>query len=108
MRKTRSTVFVALACIAYSALAEPAVGVVDRIVELTAESKATYNNPFMDVDVDVVFTKDGSSWRVPAFWRGENQWSVRFAPRQPGEYSYHFESTDATNPDLNGRPGKVA
>ena len=76
--------------------------------EATFESEKAYSDPFNDVDVDVVFTKDGRSWRVPTFWRGGKKWSVRFAPPLPGEYRYRLVSTDHSNPDLNGHEGRVA
>ncbi|MBI4166276.1 MAG: DUF4038 domain-containing protein [Acidobacteria bacterium] len=79
----------------------------ERMVEWTIESRKAYADPFNDVDVDVIFSKDGASWRVPTFWRGGSEWTVRFAPPSPGEYSYHLESTDASNPDLNGHEGRV-
>jgi len=79
----------------------------ERMAELTFESRKTYLDPFNDVDVDVIFMKDGRSWRVPTFWRGGQAWNVRFTPPAPGEYSYRLESTDRSNPDLNGRDGKI-
>jgi hypothetical protein len=78
----------------------------ERMVEWTIESRKAYVDPFNDVDVDVVF-KGGTSWRVPTFWRGGNEWTVRFAPPSPGAYTYHLESTDPSNPDLNGHEGRV-
>jgi hypothetical protein len=79
----------------------------NRLFEWTIESKKPYADPFNDVDVDVIFSKDGQSWRVPTFWRGGNKWTVRFAPPTPGEYAYHLESTDRNNPDLNGHEGRT-
>ena len=79
----------------------------ERMVEWTFKSHKPYADPFNDVDVDVIFSKDGQSWRVPTFWRGGEQWTVRFAPPAPGEYSYQLQSTDSANPDLNGHEGRV-
>jgi len=79
----------------------------ERMVEWTIESGKAYADPFNDVDVDVVFERHGQSWRVPTFWRGGSRWTVRFAPPAPGEYTYHLESTDRNNPDLNGHKGRV-
>jgi len=79
----------------------------ERMFEATFESKKSYADPFNDVDVDVVFSRNGESWRVPTFWRGENKWTVRFAPPSAGEYSYRLESTDKSNPDLNGPRGQA-
>ncbi len=78
------------------------------LFEATFESAQGYADPFNEVDVDVVFTRDGQSWRVPAFWRGGGKWTVRFAPPAAGEYAYHLESTDRSNADLNGHGGKIA
>ena len=79
----------------------------NRVFEWTFESQKVYADPFNDVDVDVVFTKAGESWRVPTFWRGGSKWTVRFAPPTSGEYTYHLESTDQSNPGLNGHEGRV-
>src|SRR5688572_17723669 len=66
----------------------------ERMVEWTFESRKAYADPFNEVEVDVVFSKDGQRWRVPAFWHGKQRWTVRFAPPTPGEYAYRVESTD--------------
>jgi len=75
--------------------------------ERTFESQKIYTDPFNDVEVDVVFSKSGQSWRVPTFWRGGNKWTVRFSAPAPGVYQYHLESTDKGNPDLNGHADQV-
>jgi hypothetical protein len=79
----------------------------ERMFEATFESKKSYADSFNDVDVDVVFEGDGQSWRIPAFWRGDGRWTVRFAPPAPGQYIYRLQSTDGRNPDLNGHAGRV-
>jgi hypothetical protein len=73
----------------------------EGVVEWTIESQKSYADPFNDVDVDVVFERSGQSWRVPTFWRGGSEWTIRFSPPIPGEYSYRLVSTDGSNPDLN-------
>lgn len=78
-----------------------------RTFEATFVSKKVYADPFNDVDVDVIFTRDNQSWRVPTFWEGDHRWSVRFAPPSPGEYTYRLESTDLANRDLNGHDDRV-
>jgi Protein of unknown function (DUF4038)/Domain of unknown function (DUF5060) len=80
---------------------------VQGVFERTFASQKAYADPFNEVDVDVIFTKGGESWRVPTFWRGGSKWSVRFAPPAAGEYIYHLESTDRSNPDLNGHETRV-
>jgi len=77
-------------------------------IEWAYRSQKTYKDPFNEVDVDVVFTReDGQQWRVPAFWAGGNEWRVRFSPPVPGDYKYHAESTDKSDPDLNGHEGSL-
>ena len=77
-------------------------------IEWGYKSQKAYKDPFNEVDVDVVFiNQDGQTWRVPTFWIGGNEWRVRFAPPLPGTYKYHAESTDKSNPDLNGHEGTL-
>ena len=77
------------------------------IFEKTFTSRKAYVDPFNEVDLDVVFSKGSENWRVPAFWRGGSQWTVRFAPPTSGEYTYLLESTDKNNPDLNGHQAQI-
>ena len=88
--------------------AERSLSAPGSVVELTFETHRHYADPFNDVAVDVVFEKDGRTWRVPTFWRGGEQWTVRFAAPIPGTYTYHLESTDQSNPDLNGKPERIS
>ena len=72
------------------------------VFETSYETKATYANPFTDLEVNVVFRQGDKQWLVPAFWAGGRKWTVRFAPPMEGEYRYHVECTDKANADLNG------
>jgi hypothetical protein len=68
--------------------AEPPAATQERMFEWTIESHKVYADPFNDVEVDVIFTKDRQSWRVPTFWRGGQRWTVRFplpTPSPKGE-----------------------
>ena len=51
-----------------------------KVFETSFVSTKDYSNSFMDVQVDVLFEKDGEQWNIPAYWDGENIWRVRFAP----------------------------
>ena len=92
--------------IASAAVIQPPA-VQERMFEWTVESHKAYADPFNDVDVDVIFTHGGQTWRVPMFWRGGQRWTVRFAPSAAGDYAYRLESTDPTNVELNGHEGHV-
>lgn len=72
----------------------PQSAAVVRVFEATFRSMRPYVDPFNDVDVDVVFTNGSDRWRVPAYWAGDQSWSVRFAPPVPGEFTYSVVATD--------------
>lgn len=77
-----------------------------RVFETTFETKKQYTNPFSDVEVDVVFSRGETTWRVPAFWAGGSTWKVRFSPPAPGEYTYRVESNDPANDELTPPVGR--
>ncbi len=74
-----------------------------EVFETSFESTKAYANPFLDVEVNVVFTRDNQRWLIPAFWAGESTWTVRFAPPEQGNYEYRVECSDKENTDLNGK-----
>lgn len=106
-----ATIFVVVVLLASfrttQAIADVPPTVHERMFEWTIQSTKHYPDPFNDVDVDVIFSKEGRSWRVPTFWRGGQKWTVRFSPPEPGTYAYHVESTDKSNRDLNGHDSRV-
>ena len=53
----------------------------------------------------MVLRRGRKTWRVPAFWAGANEWRVRFAPPEAGEYRIETVCTDAGNRDLHGQTG---
>ena len=70
--------------------------------EASFTSARKYENPFVDVEVDVVFQQGEQHWKVPAFWAGGDKWTVRFAPPFQGDYTFHVTCSDPTNKGLNG------
>lgn len=77
-------------------------------MEWSLASRKSYPDPFNDVELDVRFsTADGKEWRVPGFWAGGQTWRVRFAPPEPGRFSFETLATDTSNPDLHGRRGEI-
>ncbi len=61
-------------------------GETNSIIEWNYYSSFDYKNPFKDVGLDILIVKDNAEWRVPAFWRGDGVWSVRFLAKDEGEY----------------------
>ena len=75
-----------------------------QVVEWSYTSGKTYDDPFNEVELDVlVALHDGDSWRVPAFWAGDQEWRVRFAPPRPGRYEIRTICSDEANGDLHDR-----
>jgi hypothetical protein len=84
------------------------IGTQHRVSEWSYCAANHTANPFQDVEVDVVFThENGQTWRVPAFWAGEQDWRVRFAPPLPGRYTFRSECSDATDAGLHGQQGEL-
>ena len=60
------------------------VAVWDR-TDIVLTSSKTYDNPYLDVEVEAVFTHaDGTEIKLSGFWNGDNEWRVRFAPTKAG------------------------
>ena len=79
-----------------------------EVSEWTYVSSQAYADPFNEVELDAVLHgPGGESWRVPAYWAGGQEWRVRFAPPQPGDYTITTECTDTANADLHGQSAKL-
>lgn len=75
-----------------------------QVTEWSYTSGRPYGDPFNEVELDALVSHaDGERWRVPAYWAGEQEWRVRFAPPKPGQYNIETICTDAGNADLHGR-----
>jgi hypothetical protein len=72
------------------------------VFETSFTSARKYANPFVDVQVDVVFRSGAQQWLVPAFWAGGDQWTVRFAPPAQGDYTFQVKCSDPANQMVNG------
>ncbi len=71
-------------------------------------SGKAYADPFNEVEVDVIVQDGGGrTWRVPAYWAGDQEWRVRFAPPAAGAYSWRSVCSDESNSDLHGREGTL-
>ena len=70
--------------------------------EWSYSSGRPYADPFNDVVLDVEVTDpDGEAHRVPAFWAGEQTWTVRYASPKIGAHRYRSICSDAENADLH-------
>ena len=78
------------------------------VSEWSYSSAKTYADPFNEMDVDVLFTDpDGEVRTVPAFWAGEQTWTVRYASAKVGVHHYRAVCSDTGNPDIHGQEGTL-
>ena len=77
-------------------------------VELELHSQTTCENPFLDVRLTVDFVHEGGrAVAVPGFWDGGDTWKARFAPTEPGEWSWRSRCSNAGDGGLNGHSGAI-
>ena len=77
------------------------------VTEWSFASKTRYDDPFNDVQLDVLFTDENGEERlVPAFWAGESIWRVRFSAPNPGVYRYRSICSNVRDADLHGLEGE--
>lgn len=80
----------------------------NTVSEWSVSSAKPYRDPFNEVELDFVFRNSGGAhWRVPAFWAGEQDWTIRFAPPEPGSYQFESVCTDTGNSGLHGLKGSL-
>ena len=80
----------------------------NSVIEWSYASTKVYEDPFHDLEMDVVFTDPvGVKRKVPAFWAGEQNWGVRYASPVPGRHNFRTVCSDADNGDLHGREGEI-
>jgi len=74
----------------------------DGILEWHYHSDKTYTDPFNEITLDViVLAWDGTSWKLPAFWKTETVWGVRFAAPVQGTYEIRTVCSDTSNGSLH-------
>ncbi len=72
-----------------------------EVAEWDYLSHVHYADPFNDVRLDIIISNDKQTWKVPAFWRGKERWSVRFSAPEPGLYSVRSLCSDKENTSLH-------
>jgi hypothetical protein len=83
-------------------------GAVHYATEWEFVSTKQHDDLFAEVELDVVFTDSiGTAMRVPAYWAGEGEWRVRFAPLQAGLYTFRTICSDTTDAGLHDRSGTL-
>lgn len=70
-------------------------------VEIILWSEVGYKNPYLQAEIDAVFThSDGTKITLPGFWKEGRIWAVRFSPTKTGEWTYKITCSDKDNKGL--------
>jgi len=74
-----------------------------EVFEVTWQHAHQYENPFFDVDIAVTLTSPSSKQvRIGGFYYKQDLWKARFAPWEPGRWTYQFVFTDAQGQTASG------
>lgn len=83
----------------------PAWSPCDIELEMTEESAEKNPNPYLSVEVWAeIRSPEYRTYRMPAFWDGGRRLVVRFAPTQPGEWTYRISGN---LPEFDEKTGKM-
>lgn len=74
-------------------------------VWFSSEMYSCQNNSNVLFDMRII-CPDGRLLYLPGFYRGENNWTIRFSAPQIGEYSYSTICSDPLDSGLHGKSGK--
>ncbi len=75
--------------------------------EITIISDTWYDNPYTDVDVDLILTDGNVTYTIPGFWDGGYTWKVRFMCPTEGIWTYRTVCTDTSNTGLHDQSNTV-
>ena len=71
--------------------------------EITLISDKKYEDPYRDVDVNLVLTNGTVTYNIPGFWDGGNIWRARFMCPTAGRWTYTTVCTDTENTGLHNQ-----
>jgi hypothetical protein len=69
-------------------------------------SSKEYNDPFTDVEMDLILTNGNVTYTIPCFWDGGNIWRARFMCPTAGDWSYKTVCSDKTDSGLHNQTSK--
>jgi hypothetical protein len=73
------------------------------VLEITFRHAGQYENPFLDVSLDVTLTSPSAKRvQVGGFHYKQDQWKARFAPGELGRWTYRFVFKDTKGQNASG------
>ena len=79
----------------------------NNVLELPFTSTKQRVYPFGEIELCMEVTGPAGTLTIPAFWKGGQDWAVRFAAPKEGTYTYKTVCTDATDAGLHGQTGSI-
>ncbi|MCD6396972.1 MAG: DUF4038 domain-containing protein [Spirochaetaceae bacterium] len=77
-------------------------------IEFSLKGEKKYRDIFNEVDVDIIFTSpEGIKIKLPAFWKGENEFGVRVSFPEEGIYEWESFCSEKEDRGLHGQKGKI-
>ena len=77
-------------------------------LEFSLKSEKRYKDIFNEVEVDIIFTSSsGEKFKLPCFWKGENQFGVRVSFSKEGVYEWESICSNKDDRGLNQKKGKI-
>ncbi len=110
MNFTASACLALIGCFALNRSGLAAVDNIEanRVAEISFQAEKSRDNPFLEIELDVVFTDpQGRQRTVPAFWAGGEQWKARYASPIPGTHYYRTRCSDRGDEGLHGMVGQI-
>ena len=81
-------------------------GTLNQVTEWGLHSAKDHADPFNELEVDLIITDpQGREERVPAFWAGQLDWTVRYAPQAVGTHRFRTVCSDPSDTGLQGQEG---
>ena len=66
-------------------------------IDIKINSSIKYDNPYKDVEIIGIFKNNETEIKLKAFWNGNNEWILRFAPTKVGKWKYNIICFDDNN-----------
>ena len=80
----------------------------NTVAEWSVQAGVERADPYAEIDLHaLVRDPHGRERRVPAFWRGGDRWSFRYASPLPGVHIYRTRCSDASDTGLHDRQGEI-
>ena len=71
-------------------------------------SEKSYNNPYLDISIEIVFTgPENLKFKTFCYWTGQQNYAASFSFPKPGNWNWQLSCSDTDNKSLQGKSGVV-